>query len=60
MDEKDKKLENEYIEKIEQECKGFDQESDHVYADNLLCELLKELGFNNLVKRYEEIPKWYA
>jgi hypothetical protein len=37
-----------------------DPESRHCYADDLMCELLKELGYEEGVKVFEEMDKWYA
>lgn len=42
------------------ECNTDDQEMDHIYADGLLCEFLIALGYNDLVKEYNKIAKWYA
>lgn len=38
----------------------YDVERNHVDADNVLCELLRTLGFNALVDEYAEIEMWYA
>lgn len=38
----------------------YDQESAHVDADDVLCELLVYLGFKEVVEEYHQIPKWYA
>ncbi len=32
----------------------------HIDADNVLCELLIELGYENIVKAYKEVHKWYS
>ena len=37
-----------------------DREDWHVEADNILCELLDELGYHDFVEAFEEVPKWYA
>jgi hypothetical protein len=39
---------------------GGDQEIDHGAADDILCKLLEKLGYEELIKTYNEIPKWYA
>ncbi len=31
----------------------------HPAADNVLCNLLKVLGFADVVKVYEDVPKWF-
>lgn len=38
----------------------FDPEANHAEADDLLCDLLKELGYVDIVEAYEKIEKWYA
>jgi len=45
---------------IENDKLDHDQEEEHYIADRLLCELLTILGFEDLVKIYDEIGKWYA
>lgn len=35
-------------------------ESAHIDADMVLCELLKSLGYVEIVEVYESIGKWYA
>lgn len=37
-----------------------DPEIAHVNADEVLCELLKSLGFSDVVKEFKKVPKWYA
>lgn len=37
-----------------------DPEIAHGEADDLLCEVLKKLGYEKGVKVFEDIPKWYA
>ena len=32
----------------------------HIDADELICDLLKHLGFEDGVKVFEDMPKWYA
>jgi len=56
----DKKLEEKYLKEMEKLINGGDTEADHRGADYLLCELLKELGFDALVSTYRKIDKWYA
>lgn len=40
-------------------CMG-DKEIAHCNADDVICELLKTLGYEDVVKEYDEIDKWYA
>lgn len=37
-----------------------DIEARHVEMDDLMCEILKEMGFNELVDIFNETEKWYA
>lgn len=37
-----------------------DIESAHCDADNVLCELLTALNYEQVVKKYDAIDKWYA
>lgn len=39
---------------------GNDTEAEHSNADDILCELLKSLGYRKLIKLYKDIYKWYA
>jgi hypothetical protein len=38
----------------------YDQETAHIAADDILCELLKALGHEAVVVEYDKIGKWYA
>ncbi len=40
--------------------KELQSELEHDEADWLLCSLLEELGYTELVDTYRKIPKWYA
>lgn len=35
-------------------------EERHAIADNLLCELLNNIGLNQIVEEYSKMEKWYA
>lgn len=37
-----------------------DCESGHMRADSILCELLVQLGCEDIVTAYEKVGKWYA
>ena len=37
-----------------------DYERAHSNADDLLCELLRKLGFDSVVNAFGEVGKWYA
>lgn len=53
-------LDNMYAECIQNSCFTGDDEHDHAEADEIVCNLLKELGFNKVVETYEDVGKWYA
>lgn len=37
-----------------------DQERAHERGDEILCDLLRDLGYDGLVDEWELIKKWYA
>ena len=39
---------------------AWDLEMAHGEADDVLCALLKELGYGDVVSAYHKIDKWYA
>jgi len=55
-----KELEDRYVKKMKEQQNNPDIEEAHGIADDLLCQLLKELGFKKLVEEYEKVPKYYA
>ena len=44
---------------ISEEC-GGDIEGAHAMADEAMCKLLIDLGFDDGVKIFDEMDKWYA
>ena len=55
------KLIDKYIKRIDVECyNDGDTEVDHLRADNILCSLLYELGYDKVVEEYDKVSKWYA
>lgn len=40
--------------------KYIDVEITHAEADDLMCEMLRELGYGEGVDVFEDMPKWYA
>ena len=62
---KKEELEKKYVKRLKKIHKDlkkgeYDEEVAHQYADEILCDLLKELGFREVVKAWDKIPKWYA
>ena len=49
-----------HLEKLQQLKFNDDTEMVHVKADEILCELLSELGYTEIVDAYNELEKWYA
>lgn len=39
---------------------AYCQEEAHGEADGVLCDLLTFLGYEDVVKAYDKIDKWYA
>jgi hypothetical protein len=49
------------IEELKEIAKRHDAEANHLSADGVLCELLRSLGYGDVVDEYDKIePKWYA
>jgi predicted GNAT family N-acyltransferase len=53
-------LSEEFISKMLELAEDPDKESAHIEADYHLCQLLVKLGYEDVVKAYEKITKWYA
>ena len=56
----DKKLQEEYLEKMKLCVDDMDTELAHGNADDILCEVLLKLGYADLIEKYKEVHKWYA
>lgn len=54
------KLSKSAIEELRKLKEMGDPEAAHSKADDVLCNLLKELGFNDVVTEYAKVEKWYA
>ena len=39
---------------------NMDIEAAHIQADEILCELLRDLGYIDVVDAWEAVEKWYA
>lgn len=50
----------EAIQSLKDEQESDDTEIAHCNADEILCDLLKSLGYGDVVSEYEKINKWYA
>lgn len=49
-----------FLQKMLELQEGFDYEMEHIVADNLLCQMLIELGYEDIVSEYNKVNKWYA
>ena len=49
-----------YLNVFENNCSSGDIEADHEKADEILCDLLEDLGYQNLVNKFRALKKWYA
>ncbi len=49
-----------HIEKLKSCQKSIDTEMSHIEADLIICDLLIELGFKDVVDEYDKVGKWYA
>lgn len=50
----------EALEELKVIAKDTDTEVAHVDADDVLCQLLSDLGYGDVVMAYRQIGKWYA
>ena len=48
------------LERLEELTKSTDPEAAHVEADEILENLLIELGYEDVIKLYRDVPAWYA
>lgn len=55
----DKELNEKYLKRMI-ECNNYEAEYGHIDADNILCELLTELGYKDIVEVFEKLDKWYS
>ena len=42
------------------ECDKLDTECAHLNADEVLCQLLRSLGYDDVVDAWDKLDKWYA
>ena len=49
-----------YLNLFKNNCTSGDIESNHAEADEILCNLLEELGYKKLVDEFRKLEKWYA
>ena len=42
------------------ESETDDPEARHITADDILCDLLRDLGYGDVAEAFKKIEKWYA
>lgn len=50
----------ELSDKYVDELNEYTKEDDHEYSDDTLCQLLLDLGYEDVVEAYKKVPKWYS
>lgn len=61
MDEqKIRELDSYYANRIKEKCHSGYEEEDHIKADAILCSVLKEMGFTEILEAYNEVYKYYC
>lgn len=56
----DKRTQKKYLEQLQDLKCALDIEISHIEADEILCKILKELGYTEIVKAYNKVSKWYV
>lgn len=59
-DEHDELEAQEAIVKLIIEQSNLDTEMAHVNADEAICALLSSIGYEDVVKEWEKVSKWYS
>jgi hypothetical protein len=49
-----------YLARLHELTQSDDTEGAHGNADDILCEILSELGYDDIVETYNRVNKWYA
>lgn len=50
----------EELEALRELADDKDTEVAHIMADSILCRILLDLGYNEIVEAYDAVDKWYA
>lgn len=50
----------EFAEKMEWAFSSGDTEEDHIHADFIMCEVLRQLGYSAGVEVFHSKDKWYS
>lgn len=51
-----RELSDKYVDELNE----YTKEADHEYSDDTLCQLLLDLGYEDVVEAYKKVPKWYS
>ncbi len=51
---------HEAIAQLQELQSNGDIENAHIIADKILCDLLKDLGYSDVVLEWKNVEKWYA
>ena len=57
--EKQEEILKKYKDKMS-ETKDKDEESGHIEANGVLCDLLDELGYGEITEIFNDLDKWYS
>lgn len=51
----------EFLNKLKEMARdNEDIEINHIAADNILCSILRLLGYDDIVEEFDNINKWYS
>ncbi len=48
------------IERLKEQQGSGDTEAAHIIADEIICQLLISLGYEDVIAEYNKIDMWYA
>jgi len=56
----DQEIASEYLKFVDQMSKLEGGEEDHMIADSILCQFLEILGYEEIVRMFRMIDRWYS
>ena len=51
---------DEFLKDMQTVASSNDPECSHVYMDDMMCDLLKQLGYGEAIEVFRHTEKWYA
>ena len=57
---RDEMIATDMVKRLNELCKCFNTENAHILADEILCDMLDAMDYEDIVKAYKAVPKWYA